>query len=58
MTYIPVEDGNTMFIALCFLIRIVLALGCSANQTACYSLVAQLFPDNVGTVFVSVFRRV
>ncbi|XP_070209139.1 MFS-type transporter SLC18B1-like isoform X1 [Littorina saxatilis] len=39
------------FIALCFAVRIVQALGASAFVTASFALIANEFPENVGTAF-------
>ena len=44
--------GNgEIFIGLCFLVRIIEAFGNSAFLAASFTLVAQLFPTSVGTVF-------
>jgi hypothetical protein len=45
---------NITFIIYCFLLRIILAVGCCALQTASFTLTAKEFPDSVATVFVSI----
>ncbi|KAK3578255.1 hypothetical protein CHS0354_011578 [Potamilus streckersoni] len=49
--YVPVDDGGTVFITLSFIIRIVLAIGCTAQQTASILMIMKFFPDNMMTVF-------
>ena len=44
-------DG-TVFIVFCFLIRIVSALGSAATSTACLTLLAQEFEDNLSPAVV------
>ncbi|XP_064597183.1 MFS-type transporter SLC18B1-like [Liolophura sinensis] len=52
LQYVPVDnDGGTAFIALCFSLRIVLAIGCAALQTAGYAFSFNEFPNSVATVF-------
>lgn len=43
-------DGTT-YIVMCFLCRTVEALGCSMFVTASFAIIANVFPDNVATVF-------
>ena len=45
-----INDGNS-FIALSLVIRIVVAFGNSAFLSASFTLVAQMFPDTVSTMF-------
>lgn len=47
-------DGTT-YIVMCFLCRTVEALGCSMFVTASFAIIANVFPDNVATVFVSIY---
>lgn len=47
-------DGTT-YIVMCFLCRTVEALGCSMFVTASFAIIANVFPDNVATVFVSMY---
>jgi MFS family permease len=44
-------DGVT-YITMCFLCRIVEALGCSMLMTASFAIVANVFPDNIATMLV------
>ena len=55
LTFIDTSSENITFIAYCFLLRIILAVGCCALQTASFTLTAKEFPDSVATVFVSIF---
>lgn len=43
-------DGTT-YIVMCFLCRTIEALGCSMFVTASFAIIANVFPDNVATVF-------
>lgn len=43
------------FIALSFVIRIVEATGNAAFLTASFAIIAKEFPNNVATMFVSIF---
>jgi hypothetical protein len=47
-----IEDLPT-FTAYCFVVRIFEALGAAAFSTASYTIIMQVFPDNIGTAFVS-----
>lgn len=51
LTYIDTSSENITFIIYCFLLRIILAIGCCGLQTASFALVAKEFPDSVATVF-------
>ena len=46
-------DG-TVFIAFCFLLRIVDALGGAGCEVAAFALIAKEFPENVGTYMVNI----
>ena len=46
-------DGTKAFLTLSFLVRIVEALGCAGCNTASFSIVAQEFPDSVGSVMAT-----
>ena len=46
-------DGTKIFLTLSFLVRIVEALGVAGCTTASFSIVAQEFPDRVGSVMAS-----
>lgn len=46
-------DGRYLFISLALLIRIVEALGNAAFLTASFAIIANEFPNNVATTFVS-----
>ncbi|XP_052085589.1 MFS-type transporter SLC18B1-like isoform X2 [Mytilus californianus] len=50
LTYIDTGSDNITFIIYCFLLRIILAIGCCGLQTASFALVAKEFPDSVATV--------
>ncbi|CAG7818533.1 unnamed protein product, partial [Allacma fusca] len=43
-------DDMMIFITYCFLVRIFEALGAAMISTSCYTFVAQIFPDNIGSV--------
>ncbi|KAL3889785.1 hypothetical protein ACJMK2_002113 [Sinanodonta woodiana] len=49
--YVSVDNGGTVFIMLSFIIRIVLAIGCTAQQTASILMIMKFFPENMMTVF-------
>jgi MFS family permease len=43
--------SSNMFVIYCFVLRIFLALGCTASATASFAVTARVYPDNVATVF-------
>jgi MFS family permease len=43
-------EGKNAFVALCFVVRCMEAVGAAAFATAGFTLVAELFPDNIGGV--------
>jgi len=43
------------FAAYCFVVRGMEALGASAYATASYVFVVDIFPENIGSVLVSIF---
>lgn len=47
-------NDYTLFTTLCFLLRGFEALGASAFSTASYVFVINLFPNNIGSVIVSI----
>jgi len=51
LDHIGTADNNTMFIAYCFLLRIVLAVGCTASMTSGFAVTAAAFPNHIATVF-------
>ncbi|KAL5013247.1 hypothetical protein ScPMuIL_007517 [Solemya velum] len=51
IVYVPVNDSPIVFIVLCFILRAFLAIGCSAQQTAAFTICAIEFPDTITTVF-------
>ena len=53
MAYVPVDNGPLTFVVLCFVLRVFLSVGCTAINTACFTLCAKEFPDHIATVFVS-----
>ena len=44
-------DDNDVFIAYCFVLRIVLAIGCTASTTSGFAITASVFPDHIATIF-------
>ncbi|XP_070533946.1 MFS-type transporter SLC18B1-like [Ptychodera flava] len=44
-------DHGTEFIAFCFVVRSIEAVGGAASTTASFAIVAKTFPDNLSTVF-------
>ena len=51
LDYVPYDDGGTLFVIFCFLVRTLLAVACTASATASFSIMVNTFPDNVATVF-------
>lgn len=51
LDYIPFEESPTLFVVFCFLVRVTLAIGCTASATASFAIMATTFPDNIATVF-------
>ena len=50
-------DG-AVYIVMCFLVRTVEAVGAAALSTASFAILANTFPDNVATVFVSLVEYI
>ena len=50
--FLHLMPDGTVFIVFCFLIRIVSALGSAATSTACLTLLAQEFEDNLSPAVV------
>jgi len=48
---IGTADNNATFIAYCFVIRIVLAIGCTACTTSGFAITAIIFPNHIATIF-------
>ena len=48
---IGTADNNAMFIAYCFVLRIVLAIGCTASTTSGFAITANVFPNHIATIF-------
>ncbi|XP_074656509.1 MFS-type transporter SLC18B1-like isoform X2 [Tubulanus polymorphus] len=48
---LPSDDGGVIFAVMCFIVRIFLAIGCTAQTTASFVLTASLYPDNISFVF-------
>lgn len=46
-------DDLPTFTAFCFIVRTFEALGAAAFSVASYTIIMQVFPDNIGTAFVS-----
>ncbi|XP_046565512.1 MFS-type transporter SLC18B1-like [Haliotis rubra] len=51
LEYIPVADGQTVFVVYCFLMQIVLSVGVTAQQTATFAMASKAFASNFTTVF-------
>ncbi len=52
---IPYDNGPTTFITFAFVIRICLALGCTACANATFAIAIHIFRDNPATVLVSIY---
>jgi len=48
------EDNLSVFTAICFCNRFFESLGASAFYTSSFTIIMKLYPDDVGTVFVSI----
>lgn len=48
---IGTADNNTVFIAYCFILRVVLAVGCTACTTSGFAVTATVFPNHIATIF-------
>jgi len=44
-------DNNAIFIMYCFILRIVLAVGCTASMTSGFAITASVFPNHIATIF-------
>lgn len=53
MSLLDKVPSGTIFIVLCFVLRILIALGAAAMDTASLTILAFLFPNHISTVFVS-----
>ncbi|KAK3088776.1 hypothetical protein FSP39_023627 [Pinctada imbricata] len=51
LDYINTDQENMTFVIFCFVLRVVLSVGCTSLNTSCYALIAKQFPDHIGTVF-------
>jgi hypothetical protein len=51
-------DNFLTFTTYCFVVRGLEALGASAYATASYVFVVDIFPDNIGSVLVSISKHV
>lgn len=49
-------NGQTEFTVLCFVVRSFEALGAAAFCTASCTILIDQFPDDIGTVFVSICK--
>jgi len=45
------SDSNAIFIVYCFILRIVLAVGCTASMTSGFAITASVFPNHIATIF-------
>lgn len=50
--FVSLMPDGTVFVAFCFLLRVVDALGSSGCETAAFVIVAQEFPDNMASFTV------
>ncbi len=48
----PQIDSGLMFISFCIVLRVTEGVGSAMFYTAAFSLPAEMFPNNVGTVMV------
>lgn len=48
---IGTADNNTAFVAYCFILRIILAIGCTASTTSGFAVTATVFPNHIATIF-------
>jgi len=48
---IGTAGSNGMFVAYCFALRIVLAVGCTACTTSGFAITANIFPNHIATTF-------
>lgn len=51
MDQIKSDNGSDLFVIYCFVLRIFLAIGCTASATASFAITASVYPANVATVF-------
>ena len=49
--------GGKLFVFLCFALRTVEAIATAAFETACFSILANTFPDKVATVMVRIVSQ-
>ena len=55
LAYVPSDNGNSVFIALSFTLQVVRSVGITSASTSSFVLCVQHFPDNISSVFVSIF---
>jgi len=48
---IGTADNNAVFIVYCFVLRIILAVGCTASTTSGFAITANVFPNHIATTF-------
>ncbi|XP_046368872.2 MFS-type transporter SLC18B1-like [Haliotis rufescens] len=51
LEYIPLTDGQLVFVVFCFLMQIVLSIGVTAQQTAAFTMASKEFGSNFTAVF-------
>ncbi|XP_064652548.1 MFS-type transporter SLC18B1-like [Lineus longissimus] len=51
VSYIPRDDGGTVFVVFCFMLRIFMALGCTALATASFAITGHEFADYASIMF-------
>ena len=52
--FVSMMPDGTVFIAFCFVLRIVDALGGAGCEVAAFALIAKEFPENIGTYMVNI----
>lgn len=50
LDHIGTADNNAAFIAYCFILRIILAIGCTASTTSGFAIAATVFPNHIATI--------
>lgn len=51
---VDTSEDITLFVVLCLLTRILLALGSTGVNNAAFVFIIKYFPDNIATMFVSI----
>ena len=52
LDFIETPDGsNVVFVSLCFVLRIAMAMGCTASSVSSFTVMVHSFPHQAATVF-------